>query len=450
MHVLFVFDRLEKGFNSGIGALSAFLKLHGHTCRLLIVDRNEGEEEFKRSVSEIDPPPGLAAFTVMTFQWERVKILSRWLKEVLDVPVLCGGYHPTVVPEEVIQHPHVDGLCRGEGEIPLLKAVEGVERGRDISGVESLWIKGDSPLTGKNGIFRNPTSSLIADLDRLPFWDREIFPFENFYNKFGEITFFQTQYTMPLAAGRGCPYNCTFCCNEYMRELSDGPYLRRRSVSSILAELKYLATNFPIQAFEFWDEQFETDLTWLEKFVEAYHRELGFPFLVGLRPENAKPQVLSLLKKANCRLIAYGVEAGNEEYRQKVLLKKNTNEQIFQAFQNSREGGISTVSLNMLGLPEETPGLAMETLELNLKIQPDYVLYSAFQPFPGTRLYGFCRERGYLKETTDYMYHHAQYALNQPSMSEEEFMDAWKKWKVFEEQLDQKAKKKEKNKPRPL
>ena len=85
----------------------------------------------------------------------------------------------------------------------------------------------------------------------------------------------------------------------------------------------------------------------------------------------------------------------------------------------------------------------LETLDLNYRAQPDYVLYSAFQPFPGTRLYDMCLEKEYLRGGNDYMYHHAGYSLSQPSLSDDEFMDVWKRWEELEAKLDAEARKKE-------
>lgn len=440
MHVLFVYDSIAKSFHSGISALSAYLKLHGHSAALLTVRRHHSLEEFRSSFIGLSRKAGIVAVTAMTTQWPRLLQLFPVIREEFKGPIVCGGYHPTIRPEEVISHPCIDMICIGDGEEALLELAEALERGGDVFSIKNLWIKAgrEGFFRGKEAVFRNDIRVLNPDLDSLPYWDREIYAYEDFYNEFAEVTFFYAKRTIPIAAGRGCPYACTFCSNAFMSRLyrkCRSKYLRRRSVDSLLGEMNFLAANYPVEGFEFWDEQFEVNIQWLEEFRDKYPRELGFPFLVGLRPENATPEVLSILKDAGCRVACIGIESGNEEYRQNVLNKKCTNRQILAAFANAREAGISPVALVMVGMPEEDRRLAQETLELVRRIRPDHIMISAFRPLPGTKLYEYCVEKGYvIDENMKQIFNTPKLALNQPSMSEEEFQEIWQEWAELEKE----------------
>lgn len=77
----------------------------------------------------------------MTRGFPAVREYARWAKDALDVPTICGSYHPTTMPEEVIAAEGIDILCRGEGEEALCELVKRLEAGEDYTGV--TWIKDD-------------------------------------------------------------------------------------------------------------------------------------------------------------------------------------------------------------------------------------------------------------------------------------------------------------------
>ena len=119
-----------------------------------------------------------------------------------------------------------------------------------------------------------------------------------------------------------------------------GRFVRHRSVSHLISEMRTIASNYFVDFFEFWDENFELDPFWLMDFCETYAEQVNFPFIIGLRPEKATPSLLTLLKRANCWVICMGVETGDERYRREVLNKKATNDQIISAFREARRLGI--------------------------------------------------------------------------------------------------------------
>ena len=88
MHVLFVYDSISKTFHSGISALSAYLKLHGHTTSLLTIRRDAPLDGFRQSFREQSEKAGLVAVTAMTTQWPRLQQLF---------PIACGANIGTTV-----------------------------------------------------------------------------------------------------------------------------------------------------------------------------------------------------------------------------------------------------------------------------------------------------------------------------------------------------------------
>jgi len=104
-----------------------------------------------------------------------------------------------------------------------------------------------------------------------------------------------------------------------------------------------------------------------------------------------------LLKKAGCVRVSIGIESGDPGIRNDVLKRHQTDEQIIETFKWAKEIGLKTYSFNMIGIPQENYESILKTIELNRKIQPDYVGVSIFNAYKGTWLYDYCDENNLLK-----------------------------------------------------
>lgn len=438
MRVLFVEFSFDKWFNASVAALSSWLKEHGHSVQMHRIDYSTTDEDFKRLM--VDSNPELIAFSCMTFQWAAVEKFSVYCKIALpEVPIIAGGYHPTFYPDQVVGHDPIDIVCLGEGEYAMLELIEAMEAGEDITGIKNLWVK--DRATGK--VSKNEIRPLVDNLDEFPYWDRDIFDFDNLLENTARATIFHEKYNMPIAAGKGCPYVCTYCSNTALLKMYKGlgKFTRVRSVDHVLGEMKVVRERYPIKKFEFWDEIFGVNMPWLREFAPRYAKEVGLPFTVFLRPEQSKPKVLNLLKEAGCSMVLMGVEHGDEGFREKALHRKMSNDYIVESFHNARDAGIETTALNMIALPNETVDLARKTLELNRRIEPDVVCVFIYQAFPGTELFDECVEAGYIPErdqTKVAWYEDPEMHLDQPSISHEQVMEVYREFQVFQGEMESK------------
>ncbi|MBI1853402.1 MAG: cobalamin B12-binding domain-containing protein [Planctomycetes bacterium] len=436
MRALFVEHAFDKLFSAGVAALSATLKRDGHDVELLRVDHHVSEAEYRRELRA--RTFDLLAFPCMSFQWEGVKRFAAWSRAVTDAPIVVGGYHPTFWPEAVIAHPAVDLLCRGQGEGAILDLARTLDSHADPSPIENLWVKSNG------AVVRNECRPLISDLDALPPWDRELFGIESLMEFTSAASIFHGRHHMPAAAGRGCPYNCTYCSNHGLMTLyrGKGKLTRTRSVAAFLAELRGLLARYPqIEMFEFWDEIFGVDKHWLREFSSAYAAEFDVPFCAFLRVELATDEVANLLAEAGCRLVLFGVEEGSEEYRKRYLNRRMSNRVIVDGFRRCRERGIETVALNMIGLPYETAGVIRGTIELNREIDPDILCVFIFQAFPGTDLFDLCVREGYVPpydaETIPWI-ENPNVHLVQESITHDELMQCYRDFRDLQAEIERK------------
>ena len=388
MNVLFIYlippkNEYQMGYTQGIGFLSTILKKNNHNTSLIRIDTLD-KDEIGKSIQDFKP--GLIALSCTSDQSYLAKDISKYIKENFNIPVILGGVHATVAPDDSITC-EVNAICLGEGDHALLEFVETLEKGKDISKIKNFWIKKD----GK--IIKNPPRPLIQDLDSLGFPDRDMFDYKTllkgYYNG------------LEFLAGRGCPYQCSYCINHVLQKLNKGSkFVRWRSVNNVLSEMKLVMPKYKgcYDIITFHDDTFTLDKNWFKEFAEKYSKEISFPFRCATRANFIDEEMVSLLKKANCKEVWIGVEAGDEDMRNKILSKRITDEQIIKAFKLCKDNGIKTTAFNMIGVPYETEETINKTIEINKKIKADNIMLSIFQPYPGTELGELCKKNGWLTE----------------------------------------------------
>ena len=423
MKVTFVHcpNGLQK-FSAAVAAVSAYIKREGHQTSLILVENDTTEEEFKQELADL--APDVVAFTSMSFQWAFIVNIARWVKDTLpDAPTVVGGYHPTGSAEECIAHECIDYACRGEGEEAMAELLTALEKG-DIKAtrtIKNIWSKDpDDP----SKIYKNELRPLIQDLDTLPFWDRDLFNMDELLAMSNKASMYHGRFHLPAWTGRGCPYQCAYCCNsELMAMYQDkGSFIRRRSPRGNVDELVECKSRYHVDYIEFWDEEFDMPNKQMEEFAALYKSEVGLPFSIFKTASLGRLDNLQLLKEMGCTRMLVGVECGDEEYRRKVLNKPIGNEEFIEFFDAVHEMGFETISSNIINLPHETPEMARKTIELNRRLKPTTIYFFRYVPFEGTDLYRMAKEAGFLPEWHDYWYESTKSGLEQPSMQKNELL----------------------------
>ena len=385
MRVLFI---QNNGIQESIGIanLSGILKASGHETDLLLVSHTP---DLIGAIQRYDP--GLIAFSALTGVHHSLEQLAVRIKQHQNIPIIVGGPHPTYSPD-MIDRPGIDIICRGEGELAMQELADTMERDGDITGIRNLHIKTRSGVIHRNDI--RPA----VPLDELPMPDREL------YYKY---RFLRDMPMKRFIASMGCPYPCTFCHEPVIRDLyrkgAKSEYLRRKSVSRAIAEIKYIADRYPLNQVHFSDDLFfiRNNYKWLEEFAECYPRIVGIPFNCNIRYDSVNQHAADLMEKAMCYGAAVGLESGNEEIREAVIRKRSKNEHIVEGARLLREKGIKVLTTNMIGLPGETLDNALETVQLNMELRSNYVRANTFLLFPGLPLVEYARQKGYVAADFD-------------------------------------------------
>lgn len=345
--------------------LSAYLKQKGFETSLFI------SRSPKKIAQEIQKTmPEILAFSLSSAGHKRALELLSQVKKHTNIPVVIGGPHPTFFPE-VLAHPAIDFIIRGEAEQSLLELLNALTDKSSLEKVPGIGYKKNRELK------YNPPPPLIENLDQLPFPDRSL------YLRYG---FFRRLKMRRVITCRGCPFNCRYCFNAPLREIyhNRGKYVRQRSPENIISELKQLK---PIsQTINFVDDSFGLNPEIAMELLARYEKEIQLPFIINLRPEQVNSRLAQALAKAGCHCAQLGIESGNDALRENILGRKISKETIKASVAYLKENGIKVLTYNMLGIPGETLENGFETIRLNRELQIDFPRFSIFQPYPGTEL----------------------------------------------------------------
>ncbi|MHB9154659.1 MAG: B12-binding domain-containing radical SAM protein, partial [Endomicrobiales bacterium] len=128
---------------------------------------------------------------------------------------------------------------------------------------------------------------------------------------------------------------------------------------------------------------------------EILRRNLKITFSVNGRVDAADREMFRLMKRAGCREILVGFESGVQEILDNMN-KNITVEQSKQFMKLTREAGLQVHGCFVIGLPGETEATAKRTVDFALGLGLDTVQFSGAVPFPGTRFFSLCEEKGWL------------------------------------------------------
>jgi len=283
----------------------------------------------------------------------------------------------------------------GEGELPLLRTVTAYDGGnRNFPAIQGM-------------VFRNQENRaasiqdrwLAENLDDYPYIDYDIFEAE------GEKGLRSMHigvlspggiYSLPVITGRGCPYKCTYCCNSALIDRYGGlkNYLRKYTLESAVSNIRGIVTKYNPQMIEFFDETFIRNRTWVKDFCSLYGKEIGLPYMIMARIDSLDEATVSVMAESGLKLVLFGLESGDEEYRARYLNRKMSDKTIKEGARLLRKHGVMIVTFNMFGMPFETKETIEKTFELNAAIEPDAAYSTIFQPLPGTELARIAHEHG--------------------------------------------------------
>lgn len=379
----------------GILYLSSFLKQHGHSVTVIdaVGDRHNQYTAMGKMTLRglsfleiIEKIPRNAEFIGISLLYSSaflpVQKLIALIKKVFpDALIILGGAHASCLPEYTLQNTDADVIIIGEGELPLLNICR---RRDDLESIPGVVYKKDG------AVHFNPPEELIKDLDSLPFPDWRAINLENYFKAAEPHGCSYSQKWAPLIAGRGCPYECTFCTTPLIWRQR----WRIRSVENVLAEMEYLHKTFGVQDFHFEDENMGTDEKWLHKFSDTLiEKRLPITWQPsnGIRVEPLRdPGLMSKMRRGGCSLLVFTLESASERVRNQIIRKHLDIKTVEQIILSAKKENIKTTCYFMIGLPGETLQEAKATIRYARFLARkglDECVISLFSLLPGCELF---------------------------------------------------------------
>ena len=357
MRVTFVMMGWE---NLSIQYISSYLKQRGHEVQLaydqsLFDDKNYLSMPFLAKILDqgnnivkqtIDTEPDLICFSVMSVTHQWALKTAQEVKKHINVPVVFGGIHAIICPDEVIEKEQVDIVCLGEGEYALAELLDSMEKGAIDTSIKGFYFK-----SAEGEIIKNEKRALIADMDVMPFPDKELFaPFIPIKNYYLAVT------------NRGCPFSCSYCSvsaqDAVEQELENFKKVRERSVDNVLEELRTNKVKYNYNWIDFRNPVFSPSKDWILEFCIKYKEQVNVPFRIFSHPLLIREDTSIALKEAGCFAIQMGLESYDPDIRNKYLHRKESNDQINNAIRIMEKVGITYSMDYILNIPgQEEPEL---------------------------------------------------------------------------------------------
>lgn len=377
----------HRGFNPPLGVLQLAGYLEAHTKHSVeVVDAQPVGWSYRRLQEEFARRDfDVLGITAMTFTLIDVILTCQAARRAKPgATIVLGGPHVHLYPNETITRPEVDFLIQGEGEIAFADFLNKLHR-RDLwSTVEGLVYIDDDGRVVNKGI-----ASSTQDLDILGFPARHKVDTQLYTSLLGKSDVITTMFT-----SRGCPYRCTFCDRPYSPVISG---FRWRSAKHVADEMEQCVEMGIREAF-LYDDTFTVRKDRVYELCdEIKRRKLDFAWDVRAHVNTVTRDMLRAMADAGCERIHYGVESGNSRMM-KVIKKNHSVEKVENAFKWTREVGMETLAYFIIGQQTETASDIADSVELAKRIDPNYVHFTIFCPYPGTEIYQDGLSRGIIKE----------------------------------------------------
>lgn len=397
--------------DQGIRTISGVLKNAGHEVNIVFMTLSEDySRNYTKSeliqLAKICKGSGLIGINSFASTAKRANRIIHFLKQ-LNIPIVYGGVHATICPDDCIKR--ADIVCVGEGEGAILEIVDAIEKNKDHSKIKNLWVNKD----GK--IIKNPVRSLIDDVDFLPFPDYEIQT--HYILDKGKIRKFREHDLggqIFFLTGRGCPYGCDYCSNCLLNELYKNKrkkILRWHSPRYIIGGILLLRKKFPsLSYFDIRDDTFSLrPLEQIREFCQLYKEKVNMRFKCLGDPKTISDEKIKLLVDAGCTDIIIGIQ-GSERTNREIYHRAQTDKDVLNAARilNKYKGKLTVMYDVITCNPYEKPEDIINLIRLLQKIPKPYFLsVNNLVFFPGTKLDARARLDKIIKKETD-----AAYQLN--------------------------------------
>ncbi|HZU81434.1 MAG TPA: radical SAM protein, partial [Polyangiaceae bacterium] len=357
-------------------AVAAPLVAGGHHVE--IVDEYATTPRFEARLAEAAREADVVGISCFTgHQIDRAVHAASRLRDLRpELPIVWGGYHPSLYPEVTLASPLCDYVVTGQGEWIFLDLVERLARGEDPAATPGLWRK----VNGATA--KNPGGPSFRGIEEFPPFPFHLVPLKSF------LIEGLTPRSISYHSSLGCPFRCNFCTVTQVYDRRWSGFTPAR----VVRDVQHLVEQTGAQSVEFYDNNFfVNDRRTAEVAQGLYDARLGIVWSGEARPDKIAvydDEMLRLLAKSGLRWVFIGAESGHDRVLE-MMDRDHTVHHILEAARNLARHKIkATFSFN-LGYPQEpadnfarTDALCRELCAINPDTEIMVYITTAYEATP--------------------------------------------------------------------
>jgi anaerobic magnesium-protoporphyrin IX monomethyl ester cyclase len=311
--------------------------------------------------------------------------VSRRVKQLRpELPIVFGGWHPSLLPDQTLKCDFVDVVVRGQGELTLLEVAQRFAERQDLTGVRGASFK-------REGQILHEPDRPVENLNKLPSPAYQLADF-GAYERIRGVR--EAGYPSSV----GCPYACNYCTDQVFYARRFNAYRAER----VVAEVAELVRRYRLDEVAFLDSNFPVDIKRAlaigRGFVAAKAR---FRWTVQASTDllcRMSDDDIRLLAESGLKHMGFGTESASQEVLALMNKKHQRINDMFETARKTEAAGMRVTFNVILGYPGETEADRVKTFEIMTEIARQYsnVSFSpnVFTPYPGIPIWPQLREMG--------------------------------------------------------
>jgi len=357
----------------------------GDDVDVVLFDGNQqGSDDWRRLLDDLSGDLLFVGFSLMTGGGQighALEMAAAARAVAPDVPLVYGGPHVNVLPEQTAQHDLVDMCLTGPGQnsVPqLVRALLGHDRLWNVPGLvvaNSIGVRRGPDNPPRTGVLGQYPWHLL-DVDAYIRRDPTIAP-----------------RTLNYVSSQGCAYKCRFCYEQmYQRKWSS------QLAEPLLRDVERLVDEFDLSGIKFYDADWFINLKRAESIchgLAGMDRSIRWAASINpndvLKARDHRPGLLPAVASSGCSRLLMGVESGNDRVLRDIVAKEITRAEILSVAEEIASFGILGSYTFIVGFPGETDEEVEDTYSLldelrTLSPEPETRVH-LFAPYPGTPLF---------------------------------------------------------------
>lgn len=372
-----------------LSLLYAATIVHEKGYKVKIIDQRVEFDWKEKLLYELGNNPICVGISTMTGSPIKHALdISEIVKLHSFAPVVWGGIHPSLMPQQTLENKFVDLVINGDGEKILYELVDALANKKSLNNINGLSYKSNG------SIYHNPPGDQI-DLDVLPELPYELVNINNYYRKGYDES------VISVMTSRGCPHKCAFCYAPFVSKRR----WRKMGIEKTIQSIEIVIDKFHPGFICVLDDDFFIDLNRAKKiFIEIKRKNWNVNFdFRGVRVDDLyrmDNEMLSLLEAIGTRNLHIGAESGSQRILD--LMRKGIKvNQTVEANRKLKNFANLHPTYNFFsGLPTETEEDIYKSTDLIFQLLREnpychMTVFNQFTPYPGSELYDMSIKYGY-------------------------------------------------------